>query len=141
MFMSIIEEAVAKGKKQMDGNGTDHESHGGVEVDLQSLIGALAALRNGDFTVRLPRVWEGLGGKVADTFNDVMDQLEGMTSEVDRMSRVVGKEGKIKQRARSAGFTGSWAGTIDSVNALVGDLVHPTSEMARVIGAVAKGDL
>ncbi len=54
---------------------------------------------------------------------------------------VVGKEGKIRQRATSGGLTGSWAGTIDSVNALVSDLVHPTSEMARVIGAVAKGDL
>src|SRR5439155_1043056 len=38
-------------------------------------------------------------------------------------------------------FTGLWASSIESVNALVGDLVHPTSEMARVIGAVAKGDL
>ena len=122
------------------GNGK-HENGHSDEVDLQSLVGALASLRNGDFTVRLPRVLTGMGGKVADIFNDVMDQLEGMTDEVDRISRVVGKEGKIKQRANSGGLTGSWAGTIDSVNALVGDLVHPTSEIARVIGAVAKGDL
>ena len=134
--MSLVEEAVAKHGKGVNGNG-----HSSDEVDLQSLVGALAALRKGDFTVRLPRVWTGLGAKVADTFNDVMDQLEGMTSEVDRISRVIGKEGKIKQRATSGGLTGSWAGTIDSVNALVSDLVHPTSEMARVIGAVAKGDL
>src|SRR5439155_729664 len=38
-------------------------------------------------------------------------------------------------------FTGAWAASLESVNALIGDLVHPTSEMARVIGAVAKGDL
>ncbi len=134
--MSLVEEPVGSrsGHEALNGNG--HE-----DVDLQSLIGALASLRNGDFTVRLPRIWAGLGGKVADIFNDVMDQLEGMTNEVDRISRVVGKEGKIKQRATSGGLTGSWAGTIDSVNALVSDLVHPTSEMARVIGAVAKGDL
>ncbi|HUG66493.1 MAG TPA: HAMP domain-containing protein [Pirellulaceae bacterium] len=114
---------------------------GDSEVDLQALIGALMSLRKGDFSVRLPSVWVGVGGKVADTFNDVMDQLEGMTGEVDRISRVVGKEGKIKERAAVGGFSGSWAGTIGSVNALVSDLVHPTSEMARVIGAVAKGDL
>src|SRR5215475_525211 len=141
--MSIIEQPIANGNG-IHGEGATLEpeiSCGGDEVDLQSLIGALSALRKGDFTVRLPRVWGGLGGKVADTFNDVMDQLEGMTNEVDRISRVVGKEGKIKQRATSGGLTGSWAGTIDSVNALVSDLVHPTSEMARVIGAVAKGDL
>ena len=101
----------------------------------------LTALRHGDFSVRLPASWVGLSGKVGDTFNDVMDQLEGMTNEVDRISRVVGKEGKIKQRASSGSLSGSWAGNIDSVNALISDLVHPTSEMARVIGAVAKGDL
>ncbi len=114
---------------------------GGSDVDLQMLLSALTALRKGDFSVRLPTTWLGLSGKVGDVFNEVMDQLEGMTNELDRISRVVGKEGKIKQRASSGGLSGSWAGTIHSVNALVSDLVHPTSEMARVIGAVAKGDL
>ncbi|HEY4308433.1 MAG TPA: HAMP domain-containing protein [Pirellulales bacterium] len=114
---------------------------GQEQVDLETLLVALTALRKGDFTVRLPRTWVGLGGKVGDTFNEVMDQMEGMTNEVDRISRVVGKEGKIKERASIGGLTGSWAGTIDSMNALVGDLVRPTSEMARVIGAVARGDL
>ncbi len=141
--MSVVEEPIVNGTKAAHGDGASLQPGAEREqqVDLQSLIGALAALHKGDFTVRLPRVWSGLGGKVADTFNDVMDQLESMTNEVDRISRVVGKEGKIKQRATSGGLTGSWAGTIDSVNALVSDLVHPTSEMARVIGAVAKGDL
>ncbi len=133
--MSIAQEPVARGMTNgQNGNGHD-------EVDVQALIAALTALRRGDFTVRLPNVWLGLGGKVADTFNDVMDQLEGMTNEVDRISRVVGKEGKIKQRASTGSLSGSWAGTISSMNALISDLVHPTSEMARVIGAVAKGDL
>jgi HAMP domain-containing protein/signal transduction histidine kinase/DNA-binding response OmpR family regulator len=113
----------------------------GNEVDLRTLLSALTDLRKGNFTVRLPTTWVGLSGKVSDTFNDVMDQLEGMTNELDRISRVVGKEGKIKQRASAGGLTGSWAGAIDSVNNLVSDLVHPTSEIARVIGAVAKGDL
>jgi HAMP domain-containing protein len=139
--MSIVEEPIVKDQSLTKGNGSTHKDPTQGDIDFQLLIGALAALRKGDFTVRLPRVWAGMGAKVADTFNDVMDQLEGMTNEVDRISRVVGKEGKIKQRATSGGLTGSWAGTIDSVNALVSDLVHPTSEMARVIGAVAKGDL
>ena len=111
------------------------------QLDHQAILSALTALRRGDFSVRLPTNWTGISGKVGDTFNEVMDQLEQMTNEVDRISRVVGKEGKIKQRAATGGLTGSWGGTIDSVNALISDLVHPTSEMARVIGAVAKGDL
>src|SRR4029077_5464935 len=61
--------------------------------------------------------------------------------ELDRLSRVVGKEGRITQRASLGDVSGSWADAISSVNDLVGDLVHPTSETARVIGAVAQGDL
>ncbi len=110
-------------------------------VDVSELLEALTALRHGDFSARLPATWVGIAGKVGDTFNAVMDQLEGMTEEIARTSRVVGKEGKIKQRASLGGLSGSWAGNIESVNALISDLVHPTSEMARVIGAVAKGDL
>src|SRR5205807_2249426 len=66
---------------------------------------------------------------------------ERMANELDRLGRVVGKEGKISERASLGNVSGSWAESIDSVNALVSDLVHPTRETARVIGAVAKGDL
>src|SRR5205085_10974124 len=61
--------------------------------------------------------------------------------EFERIGTVVGKEGKIKQRAALGAATGSWAAWVHSVNSLIGDLVQPTEEVARVIGAVAKGDL
>src|SRR5437016_3706691 len=64
-----------------------------------------------------------------------------MTMELDRIGRAVGKKGRITQRASLGDVSNSWADAIRSVNGLIGDLVHPTSEMARVIGAVAKGDL
>jgi HAMP domain-containing protein/signal transduction histidine kinase/DNA-binding response OmpR family regulator len=135
--MSVAEDSVSiNDEHAVNGSATD-----GHKAELESFLDALISLRKGEFTVRLPTGWVGLRGKVADTFNDVMDQLEGMTDEVDRISRVVGKEGKIKQRASSGHLRGSWAGTIDSVNALISDLAHPTSEMARVVGAIAKGDL
>src|SRR5207244_4219156 len=51
------------------------------------------------------------------------------------------KEGKLSQRATLGDVSGSWAEAIDSVNTLIDDLVHPTTETARVIGAVAQGDL
>src|SRR5438067_1209494 len=70
-----------------------------------------------------------------------MDINQRMARELGRLATVVGKEGRIDQRASLSHFTGSWAASLESVNALIGDLVHPTSEMARVIGAVAKGDL
>src|SRR5437773_224395 len=64
-----------------------------------------------------------------------------MARELDRMSRVVGKEGRITQRATLGDVSGSWSDAIYSVTELINDLVHPTSETARVIGAVAQGDL
>src|SRR5438046_9561007 len=66
---------------------------------------------------------------------------ERMARELERIGRVVGKEGRITQRVSIGEVTNSWADAIGSVNDLIGDLVRPTSEMARVIGAVAKGDL
>ena len=113
----------------------------GDGVDSKQLLSALGAFKRGDFSVRLPEDWTGIGGKIADTFNDVIATNEKMARELDRISRLVGKEGRITQRATIGDVSNCWAGSIGSVNALIDDLVHPTSEMARVIGAVAKGDL
>ena len=110
-------------------------------LDAREVLNVLTALKKGDFSVRLPLDWNGTAGKIADAFNDVVERNERMAQELDRISRVVGKEGKIGQRASIGEVSGSWAESITSVNALISDLVHPTSETARVIGAVAKGDL
>ncbi len=113
------------------------------EIDSSgSMLGALIALKKrGLLGPPCPLGWTGIGGKVADTFNEVIELNERMAKELERISRVVGKEGRINQRASLGAVSGSWEDSIDSVNALIGDLVHPTSETARVIGAVAQGDL
>src|SRR5262245_8594054 len=113
-------------------------SHG---IDTTALLTALTALKKGNYDVRLPVEWTGVAGKVADTFNEVVELNERMARELERLSRVVGKEGKITHRASLGDVTGFWRDSIDSVNSLIDDLVHPTSETARVIGAVAQGDL
>ncbi|HRO49440.1 MAG TPA: HAMP domain-containing protein, partial [Hyphomicrobium sp.] len=106
-----------------------------------ALLDGLRALRRGDETVRLPLGWPDLAGRIAETFNDVV-QLNGeLQSELKRLSRVAGKEGRLRERARPVATTGFWMSSIESVNALVEDLVRPTREVARVIGAVAQGDL
>ncbi|MBA3830488.1 MAG: HAMP domain-containing protein [Chthoniobacterales bacterium] len=110
-------------------------------IDQKQLLVALTAFRRGDFSVRLPDDWTGVAGKIADTFNDVITTNQRMSHELERISLVVGKQGRISQRASLGDVSKSWADSIGSINALIGDLVQPTSEMARVIGAVAKGDL
>ena len=83
----------------------------------------------------------GIDGEIAEAFNDVVELNDRMTKEFERLGDVVGKQGKISHRAKLPGATGSWAASVDAVNTLIADMVHPTAEMARVIGAVAKGDL
>ena len=109
--------------------------------DKRLLQQALSALKQGDFSAKLPADWPGLDGKIADTFNDIVDLNQHMARELERLRTVVGKEGRLSQRANIGTAKGAWAETIISVNSLIDDLVHPTSETARVIGAVAKGDL
>src|SRR5438876_1977747 len=113
----------------------------GDQLDSKQLLAALTAFKRGDFSAQLPDDWTGIAGKVADTFNDVIRLNERLTQELARIGQVVGKEGRIRQRASLGGASGSWTDAMRSVNTLIEDLVHPTSEMARVIGSVAKGDL
>ncbi len=110
-------------------------------LDNRLLLNALVAFRDGDFSVRLPLDLTGVDGKIADAFNEAAVKSERIVREVARVSRIVGKEGKINQRVAVKGAEGQWAANVESINALIDDLVWPTSEMARVIGAVAKGDL
>jgi HAMP domain-containing protein/signal transduction histidine kinase/CheY-like chemotaxis protein len=109
--------------------------------EMTSLLTALVALKKGKTAVRLPLEWTGVAGKVADAFNDVVELNERMAEELARLRRVVGKEGKLSQRASLGDVSGFWQASVESVNTLIDDLVHPTSETARVIGAVAQGDL
>src|SRR5437763_7995484 len=115
--------------------------NGDHQVELKQLLSALTLFKRGDFSVRLPADWTGVAGKVADAFNDVIALNERMSGEFERIGRVVGKEGRISQRASLGAVSEGWADSVGCINTLIGDLVHPTSEMSRVIGAVAKGDL
>ncbi|MES2264974.1 MAG: HAMP domain-containing protein [Pseudomonadota bacterium] len=111
------------------------------ELDIKLLLATLMALKKGDFTARMPSDWTGMSGKIADTLNDIIETKEKMVKAVTEVSRVVGREGRLTQRASVPNVVGGWATIISSVNTLIDDLVRPTTEMARVIGAVAKGDL
>src|SRR5437016_3772851 len=110
-------------------------------LDRKGLLSALRAFKKGDFSARLPLDLIGIDGEIAQAFNDVVEMKEKVTDEFARIRNEVGREGQINQRVRVPAATGSWADCVDSVNTLIGDLVRPTSEMARVIESVARGDL
>src|SRR5216683_5114245 len=109
--------------------------------DANILLKTLIAFKKGNFSVRMPVDQIGVEGKIADTLNDILELNQKMVSEFERISRAVGKDGKITQRVSIGSASGAWAESVESVNSLIGDLVQPSTEVARVIGAVAKGDL
>src|SRR5436309_12526459 len=97
--------------------GPANGSRSGIhECDNRQLLSALMAFKRGDFSVRLPDDWTGVAGKIADTFNEVIAKNERLTEELERIGQVVGKEGRITQRATLGDVSNSWAHAITSVN-------------------------
>ncbi len=101
---------------------------------------ALEALHRGDFTFRL-RPRDGVAREVAESFNDLAERLDRSSVELARLTRVVGRDGEMGERMRMDGLRGGWETIGDSFNTLIGDLTRPTTEVARVLIAVAEGDL
>src|SRR5687768_14017210 len=121
--------------------GIDKAAEYGPKDFERLLLRALTSMKKGDFAVRMPVEFTGVQGKIADTLNDILDLNERTSTEIERLSTVVGKEGKLNQRTQVPAAGGSWSVITESVNNLISDLVQPTNEIARVIGAVAMVDL
>src|SRR5687767_10982615 len=111
------------------------------QLDRGDILKALRLLKRGDFSVRLPMDLSGIDGEIATAFNDVVELNDCMTREFAHLREMIGREGRISERAKLSMATGSWSHCIDSVNGLVGEMAYPVSEVARVIGAVANGNL
>ena len=110
-------------------------------AQARELLSALMSLRDGDFSVRLPRDWTGVSGKIADTLNEIASSSANMAGELSRVGVVVGKQGRTRQRVKFGRLSGAWGEMETSVNALIDDLLWPTTEMTRALAAVAQGDL
>src|SRR5215475_4226484 len=108
---------------------------------LQQLLAGLSAVRSGDFSTRLPANGDPLMDEIATVFNGMNDQFALFTSEVTRVAREVGTEGKLGGQAQVPGVSGTWRDLTDSVNAMAGNLTSQVRSIAQVATAVADGDL
>ncbi|MCP2168248.1 HAMP domain-containing protein, partial [Goodfellowiella coeruleoviolacea] len=111
------------------------------EPELRRLLAGLTAVRDGDFGRRLPEDTDGVLGEIATVFNGMVDQLSRFTSEVTRVAREVGTEGRLGGQADIKGVSGTWRDLTDSVNAMAGNLTNQVRDIAQVATAVARGDL
>jgi signal transduction histidine kinase/CheY-like chemotaxis protein/HAMP domain-containing protein len=108
---------------------------------LQLLLEGLTAVRGGDFRTRLPHTGDPLMDEIATVFNAMTDQLALFTSEVTRVAREVGTDGKLGGQAQVPGVAGTWKDLTDSVNAMAGNLTGQVRDIAKIATAVARGDL
>jgi HAMP domain-containing protein/CheY-like chemotaxis protein/signal transduction histidine kinase len=109
--------------------------------DLEPLLNALKANKDGVQGVRLSTRKAGIVGELGRAFNELAETREKTTKELVRVSNVVGREGRLTTRAKVQGVSGFWADTLEALNSLIDDLSRPTREVGRVLDAVAQGDL
>ena len=133
--------AVPKGKGSARAAATSPTNGDVATASLQRIEQALRAATAGDFSVRLPARRKDAIGDVETAFNQLAARNAALEAELVRVGQIIGREGRMTERARLQEPDGAWGRTVDSVNGLIDDLVRPTTEVARVIVAVAEGDL
>nr|WP_218110214.1 HAMP domain-containing protein [Oligoflexus tunisiensis] len=109
--------------------------------EIERLVEVLMAVKQGNFSVRLEYNKGDILSRAGELLNDIIGLNEHLSTELLRVGKIVGQEGRMTERASVGPAKGSWASSVQSVNQLIGDLVAPTNEVARVITAVARGDL
>jgi HAMP domain-containing protein/CheY-like chemotaxis protein/signal transduction histidine kinase len=138
------------GKGNGNGAGTKRSEEGAgrlapdgkfKDADLRRLLNAMRDLRDGEFEVRLAMSEDPLLSEIADAFNGIAKLNERLSEEMLRVSSTIGRQGQMNDRASIGPVTGGWRSTVESVNTLITDLASPTTEVARVLTAVAEGDL
>jgi signal transduction histidine kinase/DNA-binding response OmpR family regulator/HAMP domain-containing protein len=117
------------------------QSETNEDAALRHLLDAIMAAKDGDFTVRLSVDEPGVLGEICAAYNDLVRTNARTVEELIRVARLVGGEGRVAERFAVGEDNGSWALQANTINDLIDDLVRPTSEAARVIVAVAEGDL
>ncbi len=109
--------------------------------EIEQLVEVLKAIKSGDFSARISYSKGSVLSRAGELLNDIFGLSEHLSNELLRVGRIVGQEGRMTERASVGPAKGAWAASVNSVNQLISDLVAPTNEVARVITAVARGDL
>src|SRR3546814_554609 len=105
---------------------------------LLQLLAAMQEVNAGDFDAHLPPHWDGIEGKLAAAFNDIVRQNKRMAAELARVGQKVGRQGQTRQRMAPANRQGAWAEMEQSVNQLIDDLVRPVDTITEAMARVAK---
>ncbi|MDO7847357.1 HAMP domain-containing protein [Hymenobacter sp. M29] len=112
-----------------------------LTTQVRGLVKVVTAVSKGDLTQKLTLQAKGEVADLADTINSMVDDLNRLASEVSRVAKVAGVEGKLTERATVTGVSGSWKELVDTLNALLESIASPVLEVSRVVRAISEGDL
>src|SRR5204863_4408098 len=99
------------------------------------------AVAKGDLSRKITVEAKGEILQLKQTVNTMVDQLNGFAEEVTRVAREVGTDGKLGGQATVKGVAGVWKDLTDNVNSMAGNLTNQVRGIAKIVTAVAKGDL
>src|SRR5207248_2484911 len=108
---------------------------------VRNIATVTTAVANGDLSKKITVEVKGEILELKNTINTMVDQLNSFASEVTRVAREVGTEGKLGGQAEVKGVAGTWKDLTDNVNRLAANLTTQVRAMAEVATAVTKGDL
>src|SRR6266478_112066 len=114
---------------------------GKLTGQVRNIATVTTAVANGDLTKKITVDARGEILELKSTINTMVDQLSGFASEVSRVAREVGSEGKLGGQARVLGVAGTWKDLTDNVNAMAANLTGQVRAIAEVATAVTQGDL
>ena len=112
-----------------------------LTAQVRNIAEVTTAVANGDLTKKITVDVQGEILELKNTINTMVDQLSSFASEVTRVAREVGTEGKLGGQARVTGVGGTWKDLTDNVNSMAGNLTAQVRNIAEVTTAVANGDL
>src|SRR6185312_10168190 len=113
---------------------------GNLTVQLRDVSKVATAIATGDLTQKITVDVKGEILQIKDVINTMVDQLNGFASEVTRVAREVGTEGKLGGQALVPGVAGTWKDLTDNVNLMADNLTGQVRNIAEVTTAVASGD-
>jgi HAMP domain-containing protein/signal transduction histidine kinase/CheY-like chemotaxis protein len=114
---------------------------GNLTAQVRNIAEVTTAVARGDLSRKITVDVKGEILQLKDTINTMVDQLNGFASEVTRVSREVGTEGKLGGQARVLGVAGTWKDLTDNVNVMATNLTDQVRGIAEVATAIAQGDL
>src|SRR5471030_555598 len=112
-----------------------------LTTQVRNIADVTTAVAKGDLSKKITVDVRGEILELKDTINTMVDQLNAFASEVTRVAREVGSEGKLGGQAQVEGVGGTWKDLTDSVNSMAGNLTSQVRNIAEVTTAVANGDL